>query len=151
MILDLIAHASDYHAIGPRFAPGLHWLATFSNDHSDGRYDIDGDRVYALVQSYTTLSASDKSYESHRLYADIQFLAAGVEIIHYASAETLDVLSDYDPRNDFTLHRDPPTMASSLVLSPGAFAIFLPRDAHKPGCFAGRPSFVRKVVVKVRL
>ena len=79
MISDLISHAPHYHTLGPRFAAGLKWLSDFSPDTADGRYDIEGDRVFALVQSYTTVPASEKKYESHRLYADIQFIAAGAE------------------------------------------------------------------------
>ena len=151
MILDLISHASHYHTLGPRFAAGLQWLAAFSPETADGRYDIDGDLVYALVQSYPTVAAAEKKYESHRLYADIQFIAAGAESILYTPIDELAAATDYDLQKDFLLYRDPVAPGTSLAMQPGCFAIFLPHDGHKPGCLAAAPAHIKKVVIKVRL
>jgi uncharacterized protein, YhcH/YjgK/YiaL family len=152
VILDQLSHASRYHTLGPRFAAGLRWLATFDPATADGRYDIDADDVYALVQSYSTVASAEKKYESHRAYADIQFIVSGEESIHYAPTETLTAVTDYDATKDFTLYRDPaPTNATPLALNPNSFAIFLPHDGHKPGCIASAPSPIKKVVIKVRL
>lgn len=151
MILDIISHASHYHALGPRFAAGLQWLAAFSLNTADGRYDIDGDHVYALVQSYTTVAESEKKYESHRRYADIQFIAAGAESILYAPTDALTAVTAYDSQKDFLLYADPSAPATPLAMPPDTFAIFLPHDGHKPGCVAGSPSPIKKVVIKVRL
>ena len=38
---------------------------------------------------------------------------------------------------------------SDLVLGTGAYAVFYPTDIHRPGCIAGVPEKVRKVVVKI--
>lgn len=150
MILDTLDRAPTYRSLGPRFAAGLDWLARFQAATPDGRYDIATDDVYALVQSYDTVSAAEKRYESHRAFADIQFVAAGHEVIHYAPTGSLAPVTSYDAPKDFELYADPDA-STPLHLAPGTFAIFYPQDGHKPGCAAATPCRVKKVVVKVRL
>src|SRR5688572_29530345 len=65
MILDTLSQSASYQQLGPRFAAGLKWLGEFSPATADGRYDIDGDDVFALVQSYDTVPSTEKKYESH--------------------------------------------------------------------------------------
>jgi biofilm protein TabA len=62
----------------------------------------------------------------------------------------LPVDTVYDASKDYGLVRDP-AERSRVVLHPGTCAIFLPQDAHKPGCAVSAPTAVRKVVVKVLL
>jgi len=150
MIIDTLSEASSSRLLGSGFSAGLDWLTTFSDELPDGRYPIRGDEVYALVQSYATVPSSEKKYESHRIYADIQFVAAGVETIHYAPTAALTSVTDYDPGKDFQLYADP-SDSTPLHLPPGSFAIFLPHDGHKPGCLSGSSCRVKKVVVKVRV
>lgn len=150
MVIDTISHAGFYHSFGPRFAAGLEWLRNFQPETPDGRYDIRGDDVFALVQSYDTVPPAEKKYESHRLYADIQYVAAGTEVILYAPTGGLQPVTAYDGEKDFLLYADP-TAATPLHLAPGSFAIFCPQDGHKPGCTNGAPCRMKKVVIKVRV
>lgn len=150
MILDTLAHASLYSPLGPRFARGLAWLGQFDPATSDGRYEIDGDSVYALVQSYATVPAAGKRFESHLKYADIQYIVRGSEVIGYAPVGELKPETAYDATKDFRLYADP-VASTPLHCAPGTFAIFYPQDGHKPGCTEGRGAEVKKVVVKVLL
>lgn len=150
MILDTLPTTAACRSLGPRFAKGLGWLAAFTPEMSDGRYDIDGDDLYALVQSYDTVPAVEKKYESHRQYVDIQYVATGTEVIHYAPVSGLQPVTDYNVQNDFLLYADP-TAATPLHLAPGCVAIFYPHDGHKPGCVNGAAARIKKVVVKVRV
>lgn len=148
MILDTLANAPLYRPLGPRIDRGLAWLADFSDKTPDGRYDIDSDNLFALVQSYLTVPAEQKKFESHRRYLDIQFIAAGSESIHYAPLGSLCPATDYDAVKDFSLYTEP-VAATALHLSPGSFAIFFPADGHKPGCStSAHPAQVKKVVIK---
>lgn len=150
MILDTLDHHDAYQSLGPRFGAGLAWLAKFSPDTADGRYEIDGDHVFALVQSYNTAPAAEKKFEAHRIYADIQYIVAGTEIIQYAPVSVLQPSMEYDGKKDYLLFHDLP-VTTSLRLSPGSFAIFYPRDGHKPCCSAESSSAIKKVVIKVRV
>ena len=150
MILDTLQTCSPYRELSPRIACGLDWLKHFSPDSPDGRVDIDGDDVFALIQSYDSMPASEKQYESHRTYADIQYVASGNEVIYYAPTPSLHAVTIYDPKKDFSLYADP-AVSTPLHLGPGSFAIFLPPDGHKPGCISGAACRIKKVVIKVRV
>lgn len=151
MILDNLSNASVYRQLGPRIARGFAWLAEFSPQTADGRYEIDGDNIYALVQSYDTSAPEQKKYESHRTYLDIQFVVDGAETIHYAPVEKLRPVMEYDATKDYLLYADAPG-STPLHLGPGSFAIFYPGDGHKPGCHAGGAATrIKKVVIKARV
>ena len=150
MILTTLAEAGEHGFAAPGVEAGLAWLRTFDPALPDGRHPIDGDRVFALVSSYATAPATEKRFETHRDHLDLQYVAAGRERILHAPAHTLTVAVAYDPAADIVFYADPP-FATSLLLGTGDLAVFLPGDAHKPGCMAGGRDDVRKVVVKIRL
>jgi YhcH/YjgK/YiaL family protein len=151
MILDLLDNAQLYRGLGSRFAHGLDWLRAFDPKTPVGRIAIEGDDLYAMIQAYDTKPAHEKKFESHRTYADIQFVVSGQEIMGYCPLPNLAVVTQpYEAKGDCALYADP-KRATDLVLSPGMFAIFWPEDGHKPGCALGPASRVQKVVLKVRL
>ncbi len=149
MIFDTLANAGSYRHLSPRIARGLDWLAAFSVLQADGRYDIDRDKVFALVQSYATVAPAEKKFESHRDYLDIQYVAVGDEVIQYAPLRDLQPVTAYNAEKDFLLYAEPASI-TPLHFSPGLFAIFYPQDGHKPGCMNGQSSPIKKVVIKVR-
>jgi YhcH/YjgK/YiaL family protein len=150
MILDTLPHAPRYAALSPRIALGFDWLARFDPQIADGRYPLDGDEVYALVQSYETKAAAEKKFESHHTYLDIQYLAVGNETIFYAPTAALVSSTAYDPVKDYLLYNDP-AQATPLLMTPGSFALFFPPDGHKPGCLNGPVCRIKKVVIKARV
>jgi YhcH/YjgK/YiaL family protein len=150
MVYDTLTNLVSYRSLGPRIAQGLDFIANFSRDTQDGRYDIDGENVYALVQSYDTVAPAEKKFEAHRAYLDIQFVADGHEVIHHAPLANLAPATDYDAQKDFQLYSDPKA-STPVNMSPGNFVIFFPCDGHKPGCVNGGPSQMKKVVVKVKV
>ena len=148
MIFGSLELSARYASAHPRFAAAFAFLRALPAHPPDGRHEIDGDRLFALVQSYTTSPATERKLEHHRKYADIQLVLAGAEIIEHTPLAGLPVDAPYDDTRDFGLVRDP-AWNSSVLLRPGEFAVFFPEDAHKPGCSAGAHGAVRKVVVKV--
>ena len=150
MILTTLAEADALSALEPGIGAGVRWLRAFDPALPDGRHDIDGDDVFALVSSYDTGPATEKRFETHRIYLDLQYVAAGSERILHAPAAGLTVEVPYDEAKDIAFYAEPKA-SSSLLLRAGDLAVFHPADAHKPGCMAGGRDAVRKVVVKVRL
>jgi biofilm protein TabA len=150
MILTTLADAEALSALGSRVAAGVRWLRAFDPVLADGRHEVEGDDVFALVSTYHTGPATEKRFETHRVYLDLQYVAAGAERILHAPAEGLAVEAPYDAATDIAFYADPKA-SSSLLLRAGGLAVFHPADAHKPGCMAGGRDEVRKVVVKVRL
>lgn len=150
MIHDSIRNAALYLPINPRLAVAFEYVSTFDRGMDDGRYVIDGEEVFALVQSYDTAPAKEKLFESHRRHIDVQFVATGRERILHTDARELDVETPYDEEKDIVFYAEP-GFSSSILLRRGEFVILHPDDAHKPGCMAGGRDGVKKVVVKVRI
>lgn len=150
MILDQLAHWQSYAHLSPSFKAGFEYLQTFDPGTPLGRYDIVGNDVFALVQSYETQPAENRKFESHKTFADIQYIVRGEEVIEYSRLENLPVTQPYSAEHDAALygHASAPTQ---LVLQAGDFAVFYPQDGHKPGCTYQQAETILKVVVKVRL
>ena len=111
------------------------------------RYDIDGDKVYAMVQGYDSKPKAEGFWESHRKYLDVQYVAAGAEHMGYAPTRSLSP-GDYQEENDFIkLEGD----GEFFLLREGFFCILAPQDAHMPGMAIDQPAPVKKVVIKVLL
>jgi len=115
----------------------------------DGKFEIDGERVFALVQRYTTTPAAKPEFEYHRKYIDVQYVAQGVEAIGWAPLVRMAVTEAYDPEKDACFGTVPDGGWSAVVLLPGELVILYPEDAHAPKLAAGVPAAVLKIVVKV--
>ena len=116
---------------------------------ADGKIEIDGERVYAVVQSYETLGNNEWIFEGHRKYIDIQFIAAGEEIVGWASLEHATVTAPYDEAKDMWLGTVPSNAITPVRLSAGQVAVFYPADAHAPKHSTDAPTRVKKILVKV--
>lgn len=148
MILDALEYWRDYLWPSERFHAGFEYLQKLDIQASEGRHSIDGDNVYCMVQKYETTRREGHEFEAHREYADIQMLLAGEERILWAPVNTLTVTKPYKPDIEFQALIPNPT---ELVLRPGVFCVFFPRDAHAPCIAHIAPSPVQKAVVKVRI
>lgn len=154
MILDQLINARLYR-LGDRFERGFEYLsATNLPQTPDGKYPIAGDDLFAIVQAYTTKPADQGRWESHRRYADIQYLIRGQERIGVrvvppqTAARDMPIATPYDDDKDIAFH----TGAGDLfTLTAGQFAVFFPHDIHMPSLALDAPAEVRKVVIKVRL
>ena len=147
MIIDQLKNASMYFGLGPRVEAALRYLqGTDFEQVEPGRYEIDGDRVFALVQEYESKPKEEGFWEAHRQYVDVQYVASGAEHMGYAPAERLQA-GVYDAEKDFLkLDGD----GEFLKVRAGSFVILAPQDAHMPGTAITAPQPVKKVVVKVR-
>ena len=151
MILDNLPHWRQYAAISPRFQKAFAYLEKFNAQVETGRYELDGDNVYALVQKYTTKGLDGRLYEAHRQYIDIQYVHSGRETILWAPLSALThVNKPYDEKSEaalFGLIQE----NFAINLSAGQFTILFPADGHVPCTIWGAASDVTKVVVKVRI
>jgi biofilm protein TabA len=150
MIADTLEQRRRYTGLSPRFAAAFEFLEKLPAGKPDGRYDIDGDNCFALVQTYTTRPLAQAMFEAHRQYIDIQFLQAGRETLLWTPLVALTrVTRPYAADEDIAFLAHPPHW-TPINLRAGQFAIFFPEDGHAPGLESGSPSEVRKIVIKVR-
>jgi len=153
MILDSLAHCSHCLPLHPLFPAAFDYLKQFNPNTPDGKYEIEGKRLYAMVQRYDTAPEEAKAWEAHRVYADIQYIVAGREKILYAPVEELQSTAPYNEAKDVEKYTNEGVKnVSSSVVPAGFFAIYLPQDGHKPGVMAGQGAEpVVKVVIKVQI
>ncbi|HEX8523396.1 MAG TPA: YhcH/YjgK/YiaL family protein [Tepidisphaeraceae bacterium] len=149
MIWDELANARSYHALGERFARGFDFLHAHEFDRlGEGRHEVLGQDLIAIVQSYQTKPAEQGKWEAHRKYADIQYIVTGGERFGIAPISTMTVTETYDKVNDLVFFQG---TGQRFTLSAGQFAVFLPHDVHMPSLQVDAPARVTKVVIKVRL
>ena len=151
MILDCLPQWRRYATTLSGLAKAFEYLQTLDAGCPNGRYELDGDRMYCLVQRYRTKPRAQAALEAHRKYADVQFILAGRETILWAPHAALTkVTQPYDANRDtefFGMIANP--MPVSLIA--GQFAILFPADGHAPGLETDHAADVVKAVVKVRL
>lgn len=147
MIKDRLTNAKVYYNLSDNMQKGLAWLEkTNLNGIENGKYEIDGDKVYASVQTYET--KEDAKYESHRKYIDIQYMIKGKEKIGVTDLSNCKTCIEYDSERDLEFYNIN-CKEEYLNLNENEFLIFYPQDAHKPSISIEKPSIVKKVVVKV--
>jgi YhcH/YjgK/YiaL family protein len=150
MVVDKIENAGLYKGLSEGIAKGLELIKDAGiAAQEDGRYEVDGDNLFYMIQRYPTRNKQDMLFEAHKDYIDIQAIIDGEETIGHALTETLkDVVEPYKP--DVEKYSDP-LVFTEVKLAKGMFAIFYPDDAHKP-CYDYHDgkSNVHKLVVKVR-
>lgn len=145
MILDTLGNAAKYaglrtglsEAFGFLDQPGLRELP-------DGKYEIAGKRVYAIVERRNGRKVEEGELEGHRKYLDIQYVISGDESMGWSPREGLVNSKDYDADRDLEFFKGTPE--GIVRVPPGSFTVFLPTDAHLPLIGNGP---IHKVVVKV--
>jgi YhcH/YjgK/YiaL family protein len=146
MIIDNIKNSHLYYTVHPRFKNAFDYIHQIDEDTIPvGKYEIDGDNMYALVQEYNTKLKEQGFWEAHRRYIDLQYVVQGAEGFGFANINHLQQ-GGYDSSKDFLpLQGD----GDFFTLRSGCFILLLPQDAHMPGMALGSPAFVRKIVIKI--
>jgi YhcH/YjgK/YiaL family protein len=146
VIVDTLNNSSLYRGLSPRIALAFDYLCGSDlRDAAAGTFEIDGTRVYAIIQDYISLPLLQGAWEAHRHYIDLQYVIAGTERMGHAHISRL-APGAYDPTRDVL-----PLAGEGdfLTLGPGDFMLLFPADAHMPRIAVGAPAPVRKVVVKI--
>ena len=149
MIVDSLKNSDKYIGVHDGFKESFEFLKKATNENLPaGRYEIDGDRVFAFIQEYS--SKSDSTFEGHKNYIDIQYIFSGTEVIKFADILNMKSMVQYDAEKDIQFFENY-SDASIAVLKSGEYGIFFPWDIHKPGLrYGSLPSEVKKIVVKVK-
>ena len=146
MILATIEQAYRYANCHKGLSRGFEFLQTTKLDElPDGKLEIDGGRLYAIVAHDQGRGRDGAILEAHRKYIDIQYVISGNELIGWqplASCRTVKQTYNSDTDLAFFLDRS----STWFELAPCSFAVFFPEDAHAPLAAQGP---VHKVVVKV--
>ena len=152
MITSTLDQLHWYRFISPNFEKAIQYvLHTDFSRLETGKYPVDGDNVFAIVNEYTTKPSAECDPESHRDYADIQIVITGAEKFGYTPLTDQPASTPYDPERDVAFYSLTEEDLNYLTLPAGQFIIFFPSDIHQPEVFARQPALVKKVVMKVAL
>ena len=146
MIIDKLSNAEIYYGLHPRIKKGLQFL--FDNDLNSltpGKYEIEEDNIFVMIQEYETIDVEQGRWESHHKYTDIQFMINGEERMGYANIEAMEVVEQHKEKDLMFLEGN----GDLLLVKQGYFTIFSPEDAHMPTLCVHEPRYIKKAVVKV--
>ena len=148
-VIGKISECDRYADLNPHFAKAFAFLK-----HADltslkpGRYEIDGDNCWAMVQEVKLTPLADAKVEAHRKYIDIQSPITGPETIGLLTLSSAQLALPFNEKDDYVLFE---AETHPVTLHPGEFAIFFPPSGgHAPGHKAEGAKTIRKLVIKVK-
>jgi len=147
MIIDILKNA-DRYSLNSGISKAFHWLQSADlKNIAPGKYEIEGEALFALVQEYETSDPATEQMEAHKKYIDVQYIIAGQERVGHAILKGQAISKAYNEAEDFMLFSDAPAFFS--IFEAGMFMIFFPTDLHMPCIKNEQVSTVKKVVLKV--
>ena len=100
-----------------------------------GRYEIDGDKLFYLVQDVELRTMDASRTEAHNKYADIQIPLSTSERNGFSMPQAnLAAVDDQLEAKDLAFY-PAPANESFIDINPGAYVVFLPKELHRP-CLA---------------
>jgi len=143
VILDTLVQSGRYAGLHASFPRAFDFLSTTNlASLTPGRHDIDGDRLFVLIDRQEGRGREGARLEAHRRYIDIQLTLEGLEEIGWLPLAACEPRSDFDAEKDIVFFDASPRVW--LPVPPGSFAIFFPEDAHAP--LAGRGALLKAIV-----
>ncbi len=148
-----VGHIQDQNAPLPaQIAAAIqHLRDTDYSTMEPGKYPIDGEQMFALVQDPITQEWESGFPEFHARYTDVQYLLSGEEAIAY-----LPPNPQAQVRDNFLAERDIAFVQQQenetrIVLTPGMFAVFYPGELHRPCRLVQQSMRIKKVVIKIAI
>ena len=148
MILERLESAAVYEKLNPNLKAAFDFLRQENlADLDEDRYEVDGEKVYAMVVRKGGSKKEEVKLEAHKKYIDIHYSVSGTEVFGWKSCRACTTDSEgYSVENDCELYNEPPD--SWVSITPGNFALCFPEDAHAP---MAMEEIVHKIIVKVEV
>lgn len=140
--------AESYFTFKDRWDMAFEFLASNDLQNMSRRVDLDGNNVYVMVSDYNSKEKSETSYEVHKKYVDIQYVAVGEELMGKA---TLGQVGEFTrPFNEsgdigYFAYED----GDYFLANPGTFFIFFPDEVHRPSIKVNESIPIKRIVVKI--
>ena len=150
MIFDNIKNANDYYFLSAYFKQAFEYLQ--NNDLSAykvGTYPILNQDIFFKIEEYNTQASTNKQYEAHEKYADIQFIISGAEYMSCTDVSAKKVIKPYSAENDIAFFDG--EVSNLIQLQAGDFCVFLPNEGHASGIYTDKSVKVKKAIVKINM
>jgi YhcH/YjgK/YiaL family protein len=151
MVIDKKENERLYYGLHEGFEEAFAFIAKAVKENLPvGRYEVNGDTVYAMVQKYDAKEEATVRYEGHQKYIDIQYVVDGEECVEVVDIEKTQTIVEYDEAKDAAFFA-PTGKTWKGVLRTGDYGIFMPYDIHRPAMRVdGAIARAKKIVVKVK-
>lgn len=116
--------------------------------YEKGSYEIDKEKLFVNIVTYTTTEPENRFWEAHREYLDVHIMLQGQEQIDVNFVQNMQ-LKEYVKKDDF-LPMDG-EKNGSVVLRQGDFLICYPNDAHRTAVAVEKPEEIKKAIFKVQV
>ena len=151
MITDRLNNAKQYFLLNEKLKKGFDFLINSDlKNMQDGKHIIEGNDIYANIQTLKTKSLDEQKWEVHRKYIDIQYVIKGQEKMGYGILDDFgNVIVPYDNEKDIAFLDG--KKYNYVNVSEGDFVIFYPNDVHAPMLSVKESEEIKKVIVKIKL
>ena len=152
MIIDGLKNSGYYTRLGEAFEKGFAFIKkAIEGNLAAGKYEIEGDTIFASVQEYESFAAEGRVFEGHKKYIDLQCILKGTERIDAIDVNKAFVTTPYSEEIEAAFFEAKESY-TSMILSEGDFAIFFPYDLHRPGLRIGNDAtYIKKIIVKIHV
>ena len=152
MIIDKLENCGLYYGVHKNMEKAFTFIKkALAEDMPVGKYEIDGEELFCIVQEYETKEEATVKYEGHRKYIDIQYIAKGEECMEIVDIENTVSVIPYNEEKDAEFFEAKGKTWKNVV-PVGTYGIFMPNDIHRPGMRVdGIPAPLKKILIKIKI
>ena len=151
MIRAMLSDAERYYCLGEGVQKAVEFIR--NNDlvtFAPGRYPIDGEKIFALIQEPVTQPKEKAPFETHQKHADLQVTLRGREYVGYCPVAKLTPKGEYNAETDVQLYDGEHDVLMHCQTGK-SFSLFFPEDGHQPYVTLEESEPIKKVVIRIRL
>lgn len=147
MIIDNIKNREKYYTLGSDIKSALDYFAGIHVDSLEKADEkIEGTDIIVKVRPMMTKDITECTFEAHKKYIDIHYVAYGTECIGYSDVKKLKEISYSEEKDAANLEGN----GDILILEKGDFMITFPQDAHMPCIRKENPVEIGKMIAKIK-
>ena len=150
MIFDSIrCYEKNRTQYGNAVRRALDYLSALDTSNLPSRQELEGNKMYVMLQSPVTEAFEERLAEAHLRHADIHLVLEGEEWQGFAASSEGNVIAENKlADSDYALFRHVEN-EGRIRLRPGDFSIYWPGEIHRPNCHLQGPIGLTKLVVKI--
>jgi biofilm protein TabA len=149
MIVGLLSDVSK-HVLPAAIVRGIEALQQLDLSRIDaGRYKLEEDDLFYVVQNATHMPADEVVTESHFIYADVHIPVSASERFGFSLPEAGLAVTENLREDRDVAYYPTPTNECFIDIDPGAYIVFLPQELHRSCLVIKDRAEFRKVVLKV--
>ena len=151
MIVGLLSEVSaEKNVLPAALARGIEALMKLDPSRIDaGRYEVEGDKLFVLIQDVDSRTFEESRSEAHSKFADVQIPLSASERYGFSLPQAgLAQVEDRLEANDVAFYENP-SREFFMDIDPGTYVVFLPNELHRPCLTITEKTRIRKAVIKI--